>query len=166
MKRVLRALLISVVSVCLAGTVAVFVGYVVFQPREEILPPLIEDGTELRSRIQVTRRWSLEPPESWWYFGSNGAAACGRYHQNLGESWHYGPFSFVEERERDSWPIAVEKAARLALAKKLWADKASLSFQIKNDGWHVSAHGPQNESWTMTFTEEGKSVREDIRRSP
>ena len=168
MKRILQAFLILVVVACLAGAV---LALTVLRPREEILPSFIEDnGGPKRSRIQITYRWSLEPPQYWGRFGRNGFAACGHYGQTLQDGWQYGPFSFVKERRTHRWPVAVEKAARLALAKKPWAGKASLAFLGGNDGWlmqrehddwYVMAHASKNEYLLMIFTEEGKPVHED-----
>ena len=157
----MRALLILLVGVCLAGTVAALTA---LRPREEALPSYINDNGVWRWRVHTVRQWSLETPSKGYLdYGTRGFAACGPQHQRIGNGWQYGPFAFEERQEIEKWPIAVEKAARLALTTKPWADKASLAFEIENDGWHVSARGPENESWTMTFTEEGKSAREGIR---
>ena len=161
MKRVLRALLILLVGVCLAGTVAALTA---LRPREEALPTYVSDNGVWRWRVHTIRQWSLvSPSKRYLDYGTRGFAACGPSRQRLDEGWQYGPFAFEEQKKVEKWPVAVEKAARASLTKKLWVGEVSLEFEIENDGWHVTASGSKNESLAMTFTEEGKPVREDVR---
>ncbi|MGC4043323.1 MAG: hypothetical protein QM758_05930 [Armatimonas sp.] len=163
MKRALGVLAVLLLGMCLAGVV---LACTILRPRTEILPPSFEEGDTagdiaLRSRIQFTHRWSLSPPWE-WHFGQNGFAGCGPFGQTLRDGWQYGPFAYEEERRRDSWPVAVEKAARAMAWQKLQTKEPLLDFQINHSftllSWHVIASASGRKRLEMDLDEHGKPV--------
>jgi hypothetical protein len=74
--------------------------------------------------------------------------------------WQYGPFAFEEERDRHSWPLAVEKAAYVEASQKLGVKEPKLDIQRTSTwlSWHVVASGPSGERLEMNFADDGKPL--------
>jgi hypothetical protein len=157
MKRALLTLAMLLLGVCLAGIVA---ASTILRSRTEKLPPTWHETSELRSRTQTTHRWSFEPPWKWRLdLGNYAVVGCGHYGQSYHRHWQYGPFYFEERRETERWPVVVDKAARLALAKKPWGASASLTFDRQGEGWHVVALGREGQRTDFVFTDQGRKTR-------
>lgn len=162
MKRFLGVLAALLLVTVLASVVLAFT---TLRPRTEVLPPTF--GVErygnlsFRSRIQVTRSWGRSLATEWG-FGSTGVSLYSPHRQMLFTGWHYGPFAFVEERDIDMWPVAVEKAARAMAVQKLGVKEPTLDIQrdYKSLRWHVIASAPGRERLEMNF----ELIRDDYKK--
>lgn len=161
MNRFFRIVAALLLGTCLASVVLALTA---LRPRSKVVSTTFETQAKgsfvdapIRTRVQITHHWVLAPPWE-WHIGLNGIAACGGWGQTLTDGWQYGPFTFIEERDSSSWPLAVEEAARTEAIQKLGVKEPALDIRLNNSevlSWHVLASDPDGKRIEMDFDEHG-----------